>query len=122
MQQIFSINIGDRIIETNVLKTEFCVVSNCDEKASELIIKAVNISCGPKKAKISKSGVENISDNGKAIIFKSKEPSDENSYLELEMVSPYTKFFNGISKEFVYEFDVHAVTILRLKIIINKSR
>lgn len=121
VQQIFSTNIGDRIIETNVSEPKFYVVSNYDEKSSEIIIKAVNISGGPKKAIIRISGIEHISHNGKAIILKSKNLKDENSYLEPEKISPYTMFFNGISKEFVYEFDGYAVTILRFKIQINTS-
>lgn len=132
VQQMFSKNIGDRIIDTEVegvvlqsveeapeeqLPNQFHVVSNLDEKNNTIIIKAVNLSPDPQKAVITINTCQEISDTATEIILASDELSGENSYEEPKKVSPVTNSIKGISKEFSYVFNKYSVTVLKIKLI-----
>lgn len=83
VQQIFSTNVGDRIIETDILEgaaADLHVVSSFDKKNSEIIIKAVNLSCESKRVTIKINGMKEFSSMATAIELSSKELTEENSY------------------------------------------
>jgi len=119
VQQIFSTNVGDRIIKTEILDgtaTDFYVVSSFDKKNSEIIIKAVNLSCESKRATIKINGIKELSSMATAIELSSKELTDENSYEAPMKISPVTKIIEDVDEEFAYEFQEYGVTVLRLQV------
>jgi alpha-L-arabinofuranosidase len=123
VQQLFSQNVGDRIIDTviegNVEEppNQLHVVANLDEKENAIIIKAVNLSPNPQKLVIKINTDREISDTATEIILSSDKLSDENSYEEPTKVAPVVHSMNGVSREFLYEFSKYSVTILKLKLV-----
>lgn len=123
VQQLFSQNVGDRIIEAVIegnaleLPNQFHVVANLDEKENTIIIKAVNLFSNPQKSVIIINTDREISDTATEIILSSDKLSDENSYEEPTKVAPVIISINGVSREFTYEFRKYSVTILKLKLI-----
>lgn len=130
VQQMFSKNVGDRIIDTAVegivmqpveeaqegeLPRQFHVVSNLDEKNNTIIIKAVNLSKDVQKSIIIIDTDKEVLDSATEIILTSQELSDENNYENPTKVSPVTNCIQGVSKKFEYEFNKYSVTILKLK-------
>lgn len=134
VQQIFSTNIGNKIIPTEIKKNnlldkannnninncsneieeDFYVVSNFDSESKEIIIKVVNLSEDSKKSTIKIEGINKVSSIGTATILKSESLTDENTYDAPRKVYPIEKVMEEVSSEFTYEFPKYSVTILRL--------
>jgi alpha-N-arabinofuranosidase len=134
VQQIFSVNVGNKIIPTEVKKNnlldkpsnnkvndcseeieeDFYVVSNFDSESKEIIIKVVNLSEDSKKSTIKIEGINKASLTGTATILKSENLTDENTYVNPRMVYPVEKVMEEVSTEFDYEFSKYSVTVLRL--------
>ncbi|MDR3598394.1 alpha-L-arabinofuranosidase C-terminal domain-containing protein [Clostridium sp.] len=119
VQQIFSTNVGDRIIKTEIsdgATTDLYVVSSFDKKNSEIIIKVVNLSYESKRATIKINEIKELSSMATAIELSSKELTDENSYEAPMKISPVTKIIEDVNEEFTYEFQGYGVTALRLRV------
>ena len=86
-----------------------------DEKADEVIIKAVNVSKEPLNARIALSGVQEVAGEGTAIVLTSADPLDENTLDQPEKVAPKASTIKS-AKEFEHELPAYSLSILRLKV------
>lgn len=136
VQQLFSVNVGNKIIPTEIkennlienvsdnetnnslhgIKEDFYVVSNFDSESKEIIIKAVNLSEASKKSIIKIEGINKVSSKGTATILKAESLVDENTYVNPRKVYPVEKVMEEVSTEFTYEFSEYSVTVLKLSI------
>jgi len=134
VQQIFSTNVGNKIIPTEVKKNnlldkasnnnvndcsnqiveDFYVVSNFNNRSKEIIIKVVNLSEDSKKSTIKIEGINRVSSKGTVTILKSESLMDENTYEDSRKVYHIKKVMEEVSTEFTYEFSKYSVTVIRL--------
>jgi alpha-L-arabinofuranosidase len=85
-----------------------------DEKAGEIIIKAVNASADPLVTQLSLKGVRSV-DAAKAIVLTSEQGTDENTINNPTKVSPKTHELKLDGPQFQHEFPGNSVTVFRIK-------
>jgi alpha-L-arabinofuranosidase len=98
-----------------VLRTpSFFASATRDDKAREIIIKAINPSGNPAEAVLKVRGVKRMSSEGRCILLTGASPAEENSFEAPTKVAPVTSTLRGVSPEFSYTFQPYSMTLLRL--------
>jgi alpha-N-arabinofuranosidase len=124
VQKLFSLNPGTHLLkaETNSVpniddkKKALYVSSTLDEKAGEVIVKAVNIAARSLETEINLQGVDKAGPEAKVIVLTAKTLADENSLEQPRKVYPQEKQVTVEGPKFSYEFQPYSLTILRIPI------
>ena len=122
VQKMFSLNRGDRLLSAEVeglpsaeSKKKTLIVSSClDEKAGEVILKAVNVTGRMLEAAIELQGIDKIGSLGKAIILTAEKNTDENSFENPKKVHPVESSLSLSGSTFNYTFKPYSLTVLRI--------
>ncbi|MBI5383833.1 MAG: alpha-L-arabinofuranosidase [Verrucomicrobia bacterium] len=122
VQQAFSVNRGDVLLPTRVMRApiagnrqpRFYASAVRDAGTGEIIIKAVNATAEPQGAAIRLNGVPQVGAEGKAVVLASANLADENSFNEPKKVAPVEEKISGIAPAFRHVFKPHSLTVLRL--------
>ena len=93
----------------------FFATASRDPKKDLIIIKAVNPTGEGTTARITLEGLQQIRSTGKAIVLTSKNPGDENSFLEPLKIGPKTEEVSGFKPSFRYHFKPYSLTILQIE-------
>jgi alpha-L-arabinofuranosidase len=98
-----------------VLRTPaFFASATRDDKAHEIIIKAINPTANSAKTLLKVHGVKRLASEGQCILLTGSSPAEENSFEAPSKVAPVTSTLRGVSPEFSYTFQPYSVTLLRL--------
>jgi alpha-N-arabinofuranosidase len=122
VQKMFSLNRGDRLLSAEVeglpsaeSKKKTLIVSSClDEKAGEVILKAVNMTGRMLEAAIELQGIDKIGSFGKAIILTAEKNTDENTFENPKKVHPVESSLSLSGSTFNYTFKPYSLTVLRI--------
>jgi alpha-L-arabinofuranosidase len=85
-----------------------------DDKTGDIILKVVNVSAKPVKAKINLNGAEKLSGKGKAIVLTSTSPLDENTLENPTKVSPKNEDIKLSGTTLNRSFPGNSLTVIRL--------
>jgi alpha-L-arabinofuranosidase len=91
------------------------VVAGRADKGKTLVLKVVNYSAKAQETTIDLRGAGKLAEKGEAIVLTSDKPSDENSLMMPQKVTPVRRTVSGIGERFTHTFAPYSVTILRLK-------
>ncbi len=124
VQQLFSLNPGTHQLTARVegvpnldgKKKALNVSTTLDKKASEIILKVVNVTNKMIEADIHLEGVKKVGPNATLIILLSEKLTDENSLAEPNKIYPkkMTEAINDV--QFLYAFQSYSLTILRIPV------
>jgi alpha-N-arabinofuranosidase len=120
VQQLFSLNRPDVVLPAEVTgqapptsrQPGLYVVAGRDEKAKEIVLKAVNSAAEPTDAAIQVSGGR-LTGTGTVTILMGA-LADENSLENPRKVAPITSPFRWIGRNLAYTFQPYSLTVLRL--------
>jgi alpha-N-arabinofuranosidase len=90
-----------------------------DEKAREIIIKAINPTDKPAETTVKVRGFTRMASDGQCILLSGTGPADENSFEQPTKVAPVTSTLREIRPEFSYIFKPYSMTVLRLPLARN---
>lgn len=124
VQKLFSINRGTHQLTATVEgapklddKTKGLHVSaTLDEKAGEVIIKAVNATASALESTIDLKGVAKVGETAKVMVLASASLSDENSITEPAKIHPKESSVKISGAEFTHAFQPYSLTILRVPV------
>ena len=124
VQKLFSLNPGTDLLKAavndspnfNDKSKALTVSSTFDEKANEVIIKAVNVSSQGIKANIELQGVTKAGPQAKVITLTSSSLTDENSIKEPKKIYPAENKIAISSPNFTFDFTPYSFTILRVSV------
>jgi alpha-N-arabinofuranosidase len=124
VQQLFSLNPGTHQLTAKVegvpkldgKKKALNVSSALDKKASDVILKAVNVTNEVIEADVNLQGVEKVGPNAKVILLSSEELTDENSLAEPKKVFPKKTVEAINDAQFSYAFQPYSLTVLRIPV------
>jgi alpha-L-arabinofuranosidase len=85
-----------------------------DDKTGDIILKVVNVSAKPVKAKINLNGVEKLSGKGRSIVLTSASPLDENTLENPTKVSPKSEDIKLSGTTLNRTFPGNSLTVIRL--------
>ena len=124
VQQLFSLNPGTHQLTARVegvpnldgKKKALNVSTTLDKKASETILKVVNVTNEMIEADIHLEGVKKVGPNATLIILLSEKLTDENSLAEPNKIYPkkMTEAINDV--HFLHAFQPYSLTILRIPV------
>jgi alpha-N-arabinofuranosidase len=123
VQQLFSLNRGDRVLPVQLGGTlpndrgnsRFYATAARDDKAREIIVKAVNASALPVETEIKLQGVNRLGRKGTLTVLAGN-LADENSLDAPRRIAPATTSFSAPASRFVHTFRPHSLTVLRLPV------
>ena len=118
VQQLFSLNAGDRYLPTSVIfEDDKTLAASCvqDSESGDLIIKIVSRASEPVRTQIDFSGAGNIQPDATCTVL-SAEPMAENSYSHWRsrVVVPESKEI-AVAPQFAYDVPAHSLTVIRMK-------
>jgi alpha-N-arabinofuranosidase len=124
VQQLFSLNPGTRLLTSKVegvpnldgTNKALNLSSTLDKNASEVILKAVNVTNKVIEAAINLQGVDKIGPNAKVILLSSEKLTDENSLAESKKIYPKQTIETINKAQFSYAFQPYSLTILRIPV------
>jgi alpha-N-arabinofuranosidase len=124
VQQLFSLNPGTHQLTAKVegvpnldgTKKALNLSSTLDKKASEVILKTVNVTNKVIEAAINLQGVEKAGPNAKVIILSSEKLTDENSLAEPKKIYPKQTMETINRAQFSYPFQPYSLTVLRIPV------
>ena len=124
VQQLFSLNPGthqltaraEGVPNLDSKKKALNLSSTLDKKASEVILKAVNVTDEIIKAAINLQGVDRVGPNAKVILLSSEKLTDENSLAEPKKIYPKKKIEAINETQFSYAFQPYSLTVLRIPV------
>lgn len=124
VQKLFSLNPGTHQLTTKVegvphidsKKKGFHVSSTLDKKASEVILKAVNVTNEVVEAAISLQSVEKVGPNATVTLLSSEKLTDENSLAEPKKIYPKKTIETINDAQFSYAFQPYSLTVLRIPV------
>ena len=124
VQKLFSLNPGTQLLKAETQgvpniddkKKALYVSSTLDEKAGEVIVKAVNIAARSLETEINLQGVDKAGPEAKVIVLTAKTLADENSLEQPRKVYPQEKQVTVEGPKFSYEFQPYSLTILRIPV------
>ena len=124
VQKLFSLNPGTHQLTARVegvpnldgKKKALNVSTTLDKKASEIILKVVNVTNEMIEADIHLEGVKKVGPNATLIILLSEKLTDENSLAEPNKIYPkkMTEAINDV--QFLHAFQPYSLTILRIPV------
>jgi len=124
VQQLFSLNPGTYQLTAKVEgvpnldsnKKALSLSSTLDEKSSDVILKAVNVTNKVIEAAINLQGVKKAGPNATVTLLSSEKLTDENSLVEPKKIYP-KKTIEKINKaQFSYAFQPYSLTVLRIPV------
>lgn len=89
-------------------------VAGYDVDNNEIIIKFVNAKNEKLTSKINLAGAE-VQKVGDVVTLSADSPTDENTFDDLQKITPRSSQFKKFSNSFIYEFEPNSLTILRIK-------
>ena len=124
VQKLFSLNLGTHLLNAKVedipsldgRKKALNLNSTFDKNASEVILKAVNVSNEVVKTAINLQGVKKAGPDGTAIVLSSEKLTDENSLTEPKKIYPKTITVKINDPQFLYAFQPYSLTVLRIPV------
>jgi len=124
VQKLFSLNPGTHQLTTKVegvphidsKKKGFHVSSTLDKKASDVILKAVNVTNEVVEAAISLQSVEKVGPNATVTLLSSEKLTDENSLAEPKKIYPKKTIETINDAQFSYAFQPYSLTVLRIPV------
>ena len=96
------------------------VSSTLSADGSEIILKVANASAGDLATSIKLDGAGNIAATAKVITLTSKGAMDENSIAEPTKIAPVESKITSAAATFTHTFPGNSVTVLRLKMPVNR--
>ena len=123
VQQLFSRNRGDVVLPALLggVRTSDSVVQNLyasatrDDKAGEIIVKAVNPGAVAEAVEIKLGGLSGVGSEGKAVTLSGK-LNDVNSMDEPARISPVESKLENAGENFKYTFPARSMTVLRIRV------
>ena len=124
VQQLFSLNPGTHLLTNNVegvpnvdgRKKALNVSSTFDKKASEVILKAVNVTNKVVEAAVDLQGVEKVGPDATSVLLSSEKLTDENSSAEPMKIYPKQTTETINRAQFSYPFQSYSLTVLRIPV------
>jgi alpha-L-arabinofuranosidase len=116
VQQMFSLNRGDRVLPTVVSpSTALYVSSSLLQSNDQIIVKAVNFSSTSVTTQLRIVCARGLETNAITTVLTSANTLDENSFSQPTLVAPVTNTISGVSTNFQYTFPSNSLTIFRFQ-------
>ncbi len=112
--QMFSRNLGDKILSTASSQTAVQGCATRDSKTGGIFIKLVNPQATAELLKIEINGATSLATTGRAITL-SGDPDDSNSITQPRQVVPVTTTVQGVKPSFSYKMPPQSIVVLILK-------
>ena len=124
VQRAFSLNRGDVTLPVQLTEAsatvgkrpKLCVSAVRDDKAGEIIIKAVNVTDGPVEAVINLQGVKKAGPDATVFVLSSDKLTNENSLEEPKKISPEKSIETIDDTQFTYTFQPYSLIVLRIPV------
>jgi alpha-L-arabinofuranosidase len=104
------------ITESEANIKSLCTSASRDEKSGDIILKIVNVSYGPVKARIALNGAESLTGKGNAIELTSANPLDENTLENPTKVSPKSELVKFSGATLNRTFPGNSLTVIRIQV------
>ena len=124
VQQLFSLNPGTHLLTAKVegvpnldgRKKALNLSSTLDKNASEVILKAVNVTNEVIEAAVNMQGAKKVGPNVTVILLSSEKLTDENSLAEPKKIYPKRTTEKINNAQFSYAFQPYSLTVLRIPV------
>jgi alpha-L-arabinofuranosidase len=102
--------------ETAPAMDRFFAVAGMDEKASEIVLKAVSTASEPARATLDLRGANVGNGEARLIVIQAHQLDANNSFEEPTKVAPVESRTDVQGPKFTHEFPPRSMTVMRLKI------
>jgi alpha-N-arabinofuranosidase len=124
VQKLFSLHPGTHLLQAQVndipaLSTRAMalhVSTTLDKAASEVLVKAVNVSGHPIETTVHLENVTKVGPQCRVILLASEKLSDENSLTEPRKIYPQETRESITGPTFNYDFTPYSLTVLRIPV------
>ena len=101
---------------TAPVSDRFFALAGRDERAGEMVFKAINVSRTPVSARVNLIGASRLTGKGKLITLSSERLADNNSFEQPQKIAPAEGVLETASDHFSYQFPPNSLTMIRVPI------
>ena len=94
----------------------FFALAGRDERAGEMVLKAINVSGTPVSARVNLIGASRLAGKGRLITLSSERLADNNSFEQPAKVAPVEGVLETAGDHFSFQFPPNSLTIVRVPI------
>ena len=89
-------------------------IAGRDERAGEVVVKAVNTGPEPAEVTFTIANARTIAATGRLTVMSSADPSAENSFEQPKLIAPVTSTISGLGRTFTRTLPPYSLSILRV--------